>query len=947
MNLSPQSHFSGKVLLLSIIFLASTLGIHVVRYFTLPQDTVLEISPILSFEPGQKILLKQPYASEFSAAVSGQTITSDTEIKTTAGQEAELMVGKNKIRLQEETWIKLAENNVSASTHVSEAPRLTLELDQGGIWVDAFDSIRLKTKRAEIEFHHSVGILTYTEPLNRLMVLTGDASLSLLGEDRKMAAQLMIPLGNQVTFVDSQITEIYPSLKPSKLKKELKTGALSANILMDDWIQENILAKQAQNKAENKGLIHSSLVYHLKNTGQKAMSWFSFRSGAEQNIARHQIEIKLNYILGKLKEDDDRIVTKEMLETLQSLVVENLSQTEVITLLRTAFYQTEAAEFATPDYLVREFLLDQLEALDGPILFRVYLTDLRKLLNEGDIKLSEAVLKKWEEKWKEEKIASHHQEYQRQTQILYQTILSQVQLISVPLLDIFDGTGVNRMTLGQDQEEARFEVAQERLQLTSSLIEAQRYVLAKQYLKNSYLSLKIEDENQNLPSTQIFLETGRLLAQRLDFADKILRNANELIDETKFLEYLQSQARDKALTSDLKAFFELEQQKTPEAIVASVDPQKVAEQFLAAGARVEPANIKLINSEGFLYQVSQATLVNPTVDGRIVSFAATYDFITTSVTEVKIGEKNYKGPFLLTDLVNLLQSQDQTGGTLPLEAGDVSLLISNEQQAEALQGQAVASDLAIKLAVNKLTEAGIVIKDLKLDIQVIDPVNLDKFKISRATTDGMPTKEGMSFNYFSTLSKVTDVRNSAGALLFKESALSDLAARALIRFTELEKEKLVIQNFENFSRQNDLTIDTSNIVYTTEDLLLLTDLKIDTLGLSVTGLYDTKISRFLSVKHKLLNSDNITIKDYFDQLADLYLTEKLKEKGIGVMTFQIETIFPFRTVKLKNVLIGQKKFDFSLNVQDLRPINIRDLETGETLGNMSFEELRAYGSVVK
>ncbi len=949
MNERLKPYFSGKVLFLSIIFILANLGVIYLKSVASDRPVLQSVSPILVFDAGQEIELKSPYDTDFSIAESGQEIYSGTQIRTDEGEFVELKLGENLIRLDELTTVTLVENNfASQNSFASRIPRLSFKLESGGMWVDAFDFIDVSTPRTTVELVHSVGLLTYADPINRLMVVTGDSNLILKNDEGEALSEFVVPIGNQVTFTDSQITGIYGALKPSKLRKELKMTPISREILEDEWVKSAANDYIAEREAYLGQLINSDLSYKAGSGYLKFISALSFVPEARRNIANAQIRNMLRYILGALQDTGDLQTAGEVIAELETKIDERFNDPIVKVMLSKTLFSIENASFPSPGFLLKEVLMKRIQTYEGPGVFRIYLTDLRRLLLDQEIDKAESIAGKWKEKWTADLIENNLDEYSRQSQILNHTIQSHVSRVSIDLLDIFDLTGMDRITFNDDTEETRFEVTQERLQIAAALVSSYRYTLAKQYLKNSYISLNIEGLDESMPSTVIFLETGRLLAQRIEYAQTVLRGTATPIDESRFREFFQAKTRDEALSSDLKIFFDLEQAEAQ--IIPDVQAPGVMEvvnRFKKARVNLSTADINLKVASGFYYDVVNARLAQRGPNNQTIVFSATYDYTTDSVTDVVTAEKTYIGSFILEDLVKLLvQGEDFISQTYQPtdEDSELDFLITDKEKSEALKGQALAQDLARKLAVSQLDEVGVVIPDVKSNIGILDPVNLDKFEITNALVLRVE-EEGtvaINFNYYSALGKAMSVTSPGGVLLLTEVPIKDLASESLARVLELEKEVQTVADFMSFTLQNELTIDPENLIYTQNGMLLLTDLKIKTLGLEVTGLYDSATGDFLSVSHDLLTSQNIGLKEYFGKLAENFIVSYMGEKGITINAGQIDSKYPFKIIKLTGVIIGQESFSFIL---DISSGSISDVTKAGTDGKLeigSLDGLKAY-----
>lgn len=940
-------HFSGKVLLLSFIFLMANLGIYGLRQLAGAPDALSSVAPRVVSATLQSIEVSLPYEADYRPAQAGQELYSGSSIRTSEAEFAELIVGNNVVRLDESTEVRLISSNFAGpASYLPEAPRLELELVSGSVWVNAFDLIRIRSPRAISHLHHNVGIVTYSAPINRHMVVTGDASLSLLSEGGELLSEFVVPLGNQVTFVDPQITDAYRALKPSKLKKELKMTPISAAVLNDQWVVRNVSDLNGGREAFQRNLIRSDLAYSIRSSFQKFFSYVTFVPEAKRSMALSRAGTILNYLLGAVHENNDLALTKELLAEFADLIAGRKGDPLMHQLIVKTLFAIENAEHGSPAYLVKESLMQRVAGSEGPYVYRIYLTDLRRSLSGDDLRSAERIVESWLEAWTADKSKESPAEFDRQSQILNHTILSYIDTVPLAVLDVFDETGVRKMAGMADPEEARFEVTSDRLQIAASLISAYRYALAKQYLKNSYLSLDIENLSPDLASTRIFLENGKLLAQRIEYADDVLHGAAQPIDETNFRDYFQTVKRDEALSDDLRRFFELDQEEVKEeAIVQAPTASQVASNFLDARINVNFADISLIPDTAFRYGIANARLIDRGPNNETLSFDAKYDYISNSVFDLTVGDKTYQGSFTLPDVVIVLREGGLLESKTPaprLEEG-VELLITDQNTIAALEGQAIAQDVARQLAYNKLTAYGIVIPEVKFSIEITDALNLNQFHINTAF---VPRKDGkdavaISFDYHSGTDVVTNVVNAEGITLLSNSSGMLLSKQVLDKMLELEKELKVIGDFTIYARQNDLFIDPDDIIYTENGLLNLTGLEQLGLEVTVSALYDPETKTFVTVTSPLLSAQQVDVKSYFEDLARATVVDYMWQRGFVLSEDQVLTNYPFSKISITLLNVDGYQFSFDLDMKGERALKVIRAGDTEVISELSFDELKA------
>ncbi|MFH0838087.1 MAG: hypothetical protein V1880_02380, partial [Patescibacteria group bacterium] len=748
------SQFSRNIVLVSLIFFLASLGVYGLKYLGGQPSALGPVAPKLISATIEDIEVRSAYDETYRAAQKDEEVFSGTYIKTGQAEFAELVLDSNTVRLDEQTEILLVKNNYFENgPFVPDKPRLEIELLAGSIWVNAFDLIEVRTPHSIADLQHNVGILTYSAPINRLMVVTGSVRLRLLKENGETLSDFSVPLHNQVTFVDQQITEAYAALKPSKLKKELKMTPISDEILADEWVRRNANDFEMVQAEFSNSLITSKMAYNIRSGFQKMLAYITFIPGARRNLDIEQAKTMLAYLLGAVQESGDLGEAAKVIEKFEALVNRRQSDQKINNLIINTLYSIEYSRSGTPAYLLKEDLINQVLGKEGPHVLDIYLTDLRRALYEQDIQTAETMAEKWLDAWKNTLTEADIGEFDRQSGILNHTILSYIDSVTSPVLDAFDESGTMKMTYAGDLEEARFEVISDRLQIAASLFSSYRYMLAKQYLKSSYVSLGIESLSPDLSSTQIFLENGKLLAQRIEYAENVLHGAAQSIDETKFRDYFKTVQRDQALSEDLRKFFELDKKDiTVESKAEAPTASQVAERFLDARINVNYADISLKPSGGFYFKIENARLIDRGPKNELLSFDATYDFVSNSVTDVVANGRSYKGSFRLNDIVTALKKGGSLEPLIPaprVEEG-IELLITDREKIEAQEGQAIAQDVARQLAYNQLNAYGIVIPEAKVDIVILDALNLNRFEIKNALIIRPDQKEAIkiSFEYY-------------------------------------------------------------------------------------------------------------------------------------------------------------------------------------------------------
>ncbi len=943
------SHFSKKVLIFSLLFVLANVGLISLRLFSAEGSASQNgVTPTLKMSDSDKVELLTTYESDYVQAKDGQSLYSGSVLRTPVLGSAQIELGGNLIRLDENTEIKILSNQLEAySIFENNFPRLSIELVRGALWVDAFDLIEVKSPRQVAHFKRAIGLVSYLDSSNRVVSLTNDVDIQLLDENQALLARYNLPLHNQVSFLDAQLVDLYKSLKPSKLKKELKMTTVPQEILDNPWVQANILSTLSKLNDFSDEFIHSSVSYNLSKKWYGLQSLLNFRESSSADLIEKRLSLNLFYFLGQANASRDLELANQLLDEIDLLISENDLNDASYRLLVDVLYLVEDAQIGEPRVILKDYLINNLYEKEGVDIFRIYLTDLRKFLLNKEVERSLSVLNKWEKIWSDSLIESNFSEYERQSQILNHTIMSLSDHVNIAILTYLDTTGVNRIEFSEDQDETRFEVTQERLGIASRLVADYRYSLAKQYLKQSYLSLDISNFDQETPSAKIFLENGRLLAQRIEYAENVLDGAARAIDETKFREYFQARTEEEQLSSNLETFLEIETTEEVEVLDVASLLIKMTDRFIQAGVALDLSKVVLVDGSDSKYIIEAARLNQRDSSGRLITFNALYDVQLDALTDVSFGQEFYKGPFILEDLILLLTNEGDIQAALHQDVVEVGDLLSTDQEnSEASRGQALAQDLAIKLAVNQLAEFSVVVQNVKDDIKVIDSLNLDKFSIKGALLmreDDVPLE--IDFNFYSSIAKVTDVRSSEGVLLLPEVSAEDLAGEITSRLDDLENEIELVADFSVFALQNELEILDENIIYTPEGYLVLNDLTLLTINQSVTGLYDPISGEFLSVSNPFAAAENIALKAYFKQLANSYVKALLLDSGLVISSRQIESAYPFRDIVLRSVEVGNVSFDLTFDPLSGHVDEVSYLDGSESIlveGRMSLDELKVF-----
>jgi hypothetical protein len=942
----PQ-HFSKKILFLSILFLLVSAAWYVLAVFSSKAYVYRSVAPELVFAETHDVQVKTLYDTEFRSATPNQELIAGTSIKTGAREFAEIILENNVIRLDENTEVILKENNFTEfSAYETDLPRLVFELKEGGLWINAFDGVKVDLARSSAQFSHSVGIVTYAEPINRVIAITGSADLKFYDVSGNMLTAYTLPLYNQVTYVDTQIVPDYAKLRASKLKKELKLAPVAKSVMEDEWVVRNTMvdSRLMEDKIDP---IDSPLLYAFEDNYYKIRAYLTFIPGTKRQLTLDHADLMLRYLLGGIQNENNMYDANRILAELDNLTSGLSGDPLIKELFAEDFFVIGTVKSGSPAYLVKEYLMKYLVKEDGPSMLRSYLADLKNNFNGFELDEAEKTAETWLDKWSAQDMETNREEFINQSRILHRIILSYSDRVTSGVLAVFDKSGEMRMDSSDNPEETRFSVTEERLEISSALVSAYRYLAARQYLKTSYESLGIDKLDTKLASVKIFLEQAKFLAQRIEYAEEKMHGAAAAIDETDFREYIQLQTRDELLSENLKTFLQVGE--TTETTIAPPSVPEIIERFTNARISISENDIIPEKDSPFAFEVKNARLIDRSSDGSTITFDAVYDFAANAVHDVFAPARSgtdgkgmsLKGNFSLNDLVAIL-TKNYLGVPLKEEsAEDTSYLsaVTGGESDEALRAQITAQNLAKQLLLGELTEAGI--KTGADQINVLDQVNLARFKITEAYIGNpadpqKPIK--ISFEYNSSSKKVSSVYSEGELIIPGDISLSELAETILGNITAERQKEEVIKQFQDLLKNKSLVVESGGITVDGADKIRFTDLRLTTLPLSVNGVYSLTKNEFVTVGHGLYSGADIAIEPYFTELAYLFVIDFLKNKGLSAERGQISMEYPFRIIHITGYVSNGQTFSFDLDISGNRLKNVVMEETGASADSMTIEE---------
>ncbi len=934
--------FSGKVLLLSLIFLVVNLAL----YFVMVRDgadiAFREVAPRLVFAGEQQVELKTPFDDAFFAANAGQSILTGTEIKTGDQSFAEIRLEGNSIRLDENTNVVMSENNFMHP----EAPRFVFDLRSGSVWINAFDSIVVKVDQFEARLAQSVGMVHYSDPLNRVFAVSGNVDLDLFDEDGTLLTRFVVPIKNQVTFSNSQLQPVYAKLEYSKLKKELKMGRLSDSVYEEGWVRRNTRDDALRLLASNH-YIFSFTKYHFLDR------YHSLREKLALIPARKRLErlnlatIKLKYLLGYVHENGDEAVAESVLNEFQEVAVRLGDDPLLNELIEEQFFVIRNVRTNTPAYLAKERLREMIFARHkDPKLFRSYLADLDYLLRVRSTAQAEEVAGQWHERWSEGVKKSERVEFDHQARIFLSLVLANSDTISRNLLALLDEVGDYRLQNTEKPDETLLEIATERLDVSKFLVASSRYIDAKNYLKTSYSNLNLAESEVFVAARDLFIKEATLIGDRIAFAEQTLKGTADKIDEAKFKDYLLTQERDKSLAERFLAF--IEETKVPDEvpIIYPTSPE-VVQRFTDAKIILIQDDVASNPQNPFVFTIDSARLSARADDGTSITFSAQYDYATNAVYEVILLDKSLAGTLSLDDLVRvgLTGDADIDARHVPkLDEEEVVDYLDVKGVNESERSQVVAQDLAIQLLIKELGTYNISVPSTQ-SVIVTNKATLNEFRVLDAfIEDEIENREaGVSFDINSVTNRLTNVeiKEAPTLILPAQIAVEDLASRVFADLYgmelelaevkkvigELAREKLILKP-EDMKFVNGTNFDQAEF-----KTILLKDLPIE-----FSGTYERSSKTLLLAKYESLNLQSTAIDAFLKRVAELWVVNYLNDQGILITKNHLATELPASQIRIRNYERGSKTLSFTFDATANRLTNVTLLGLDTVVASMTFDE---------
>jgi hypothetical protein len=553
------------------------------------------------------------------------------------------------------------------------------------------------------------------------------------------------------------------------------------------------------------------------------------------------------------------------------------------------------------------------------------------------------VAEAWLAKWDEGMVRRFPREFDTQSRVYHSVMLANADRIGGPLLAVLEKAEDARLANASNRADSLYEIALERLDIGKYLVAAKRYSEAKNYLRTSYSKLNLGSEGSSSLVREIFMKDTTLLADRIAFAEQSMHASAGAMDEGTFASYLSIQERDKTLEERFGAF--LEGAKVAEIKKEPPQRSEVVRRF--AASRITVAESDLAQKEGypFEFEVKNARLADRAIDGSGLSFEAIYESNANAVSSIVMNGKPMNGNFALDDLVRIAISGETVGqpsdkgSENPVDNGAFKGLVSNE---EIQRSQAVAQDLAIRLMINELKEAGIVIGSTN-QVRVTDMDKLARFQVTRAILTDSASKRNvvLDFGYDSgskTLSGI--VLEKLFAELPSEVPANQLSKVVFDVIYGMEQQTKSMQSIVSELATMGWVLDGKEARFTDAALnrVEIKTLKMKQMPIVISGEYDRLTRRFVRAQNPLLTKEDVDPKDYAETISKMVVVDTLGKRGIAITEANLAGALPAEKVRIVDYARGSKGIDFTYDIVNNRLVDISLRGSDAKVASMTFEE---------
>ncbi len=941
MEQSKNSIFSPRIVALSLLFMLANAAFYFLLFSSSRSGPPEPLGPWIAFS-GSAPQIASPYAPSVGPAQQGQLMMVGASLSTGPGQFAEILLGGNAVRLDENTQLVLLQNNLPPEANgLSWPSRLAFRLQKGSLWIKASDPILVLAPRVSLHLQSASGAFFHSpEGLNRSMVFSGTGDLALYGEDQRPIASLALPLFSQATFLDASILPDFALLQPSKLKKELRVSPLSKEVMQDPWV----LANQAVD-GELPGAalepIHSFLGYAFRQGANGFRSTLSFYASGDRRAFFARAKNILRYWSGGVAEGNS-LKRAQALERSWKALSPLLEGPEWSAWRRGHFFALPWGEADSAQFLLKRMLLSELSSPENARILRAPLAQARWHLSRNEPAQADRLAELWLSEWKALPAQSFPEEMGQQLDMVRQLALAYADRISLRWLSLADEASALAAAGQPAMEDFSLSLTQERLDAVAALLGAYRYGEAKQYLKASYLALQQVPAPALSASQEVFLQMGKLLAQRIEYAQTELRSSPVPIDEEAFRLFIQKKNRDELLSSDLKSFLsDGEPVLAPSDMIHLPSAEEALAWLAEAGIRVSASGIEPLEGR-LVFSLKGAELSEAGKDLQV--FDALYDPFSASFSQILTQQgRALKGSFALSDLKSALRPSEILPSPGEGESADPDTLLSQAEQEEAGRQQAVAEGVAQRLAMAQLEKAGFLLASPKV-LEVLDPLGLDRFSVRQSalrSQDGLRNEE-VSFRYDSSSQELSEIAQlPAGEPLLDRAGLAEARERIFAALDRRQEESAALDLLKKALEGQPVKWEPSQVRFLSPQLLQLPQIRLLAPPLDFSGLFDASAGSFSVLSHSLHSGYRVTMEEYLSGLLLAYAKSLFAQQGLPTETGQWSALPASAEVSAEGYSYGNFEFSFLFDAAAGRFKRLEAKGPGWVVEDAEFEDLKS------
>ena len=943
------AHFSFKVVLYSML-LVLLLGTWHGFSTLINSGTVYKsITPKISFVETQDIKVKGPYDESYQKLLkpdgleTGQyRVISGTSVKTGLNSFATMTLGENIFHIGRDTEIELVANNYldlyKSDSTGNLSTRLEIDLKQGSLWINAFDPIVVNTDRSRVELLQSIGNIEYIDGQNHLTSIWGNMDVILLGANKSVLTAFSLPFRHEVNYNNSQLIDDYSKLQYSKMKRELNMKMISDLILEDDWVKYNLKTYK-----ERFGKVHylsSDIVYNVKKTYFHVRRLASIYSNLNNELLVEEAEMKLHYALGHIQKKKVASEADTLLVELDLLLGGLKNDPIVQQLYFRTFMQIGLVDFISPAYIVKEYLRDSLfESSQNHEILRTYFSDLDYALDITDVDIAKTIITKWMNAWKETSVLANKNEFETQSLMLHSLMSIHTPVIRTPFLELMTEVEDMKLLAFADDKDVFVNIMQDRLALSEKLIKSYKYLIAKQYLKQTYQQL-IKNEDLSETMQGIYLNQIQLLSERIAYVEEKLHGAAMPINENEFEEYLDEKKRNKIISTNLSDFFAVEEE-APTISNDILTLTDVLGRFNEVGVEINPDNVTQNEDNPYEFEIYNGMLLDRALDGSSIVFNAMYNYKTNAVHDVVKDEEPIKGNFTLQDIVTVLKNIDRVEITNSEEEIDSLAGVFDGTNEDEARAKIISQKLAKELVEKDLNEVGIIFgKNAVLDILDVDTLSrfeLNGIVIKDPNTNGRSLE--IDFVYDSSTKNASEIYvPGASEYFIEEIPLVNVADTIFTNLYENKEKEARFDRFMTKMKGSFINVAESNVTEDSEGVYVFVNAKMMYLPVIFEGKFSLKDNKLTTVKSSLLTSENIALEDYFYDVAHKYVVAYLTNKGIPVYEDQIVMSSPFEQIRVIGFEVGEGSYNFELDISEGVLKKVKATGSDETELIMTFDE---------